>query len=165
MERICGATTLRGTPCRWPAGKCKVHGPRPLRMRPGDAREPESPPARPAPPPAALESRDLRGVAWWLLEEILSDRLQERAGAIASILRVLAALGPGELAEDEALAEVELRGLLMHGLPPKDEAAWERARAVFSPEALAEFARWGETGASVEDDAGDGDEPLRFRQG
>ena len=41
------------------------------------------------------------------------------AQALTAVLRVLAGLGPEPRQEEDALAEVELRGLLMHGVPPR----------------------------------------------
>jgi hypothetical protein len=81
-------------------------------------------------------------VSWWLLEQLVRDGVKERAAPIASIIRVLAGLGPGDPAESDALAETELRGLLMHGQPPRTDDEWRRAAATFTPEAIAEFERW-----------------------
>ena len=64
-----------------------------------------------------------------------------RASVLAAIVRVLAGLGPDPLSEHEALAEVELRGLLMHGIPPKNAEQWARAERVFAPETLDEIER------------------------
>ena len=57
-------------------------------------------------------------------------------------MRILASLGPEPMAEAEALKQVELRGRIMHGQPPRNPQEWERAAAVFDDEALAEFHRW-----------------------
>ena len=70
------------------------------------------------------------------------DLAAQRATVIASIIRTLTALGQEPLAADEALREVELRGRVMHGLPPRDPAEWEHAALVFSDDALDEFRRW-----------------------
>ena len=40
------------------------------------------------------------------------------------------------LQQTEALAEVELRGLLMHGIPPATEEQWARARRTVGTEFL-----------------------------
>lgn len=66
-------------------------------------------------------------------------------------MRVLATLGPEPLAEEESLREIELRGLLMNGIPPRTPDEWELAAKVFDDEALSEFRRWPVTGGEPED--------------
>jgi hypothetical protein len=73
-------------------------------------------------------------------------------------MRVLAALGPGGADTEEALREVQLRGRLMHGRPPKDAAEWALAERLFTDDALAEFRRWERLWSEA--DADDGVEPL-----
>lgn len=75
--------------------------------------------------------------AWWALRGLATGHVQPReASAVASLLRVLHALGPEPMDEEEALAEVELRGIIMAGLQPRNEAEWALARRRFSEEAL-----------------------------
>lgn len=153
-QRSCGAKTVAGTPCRWPADECRFHG---RSRRPEESAPPEQPVEQGPPPPVA--ERDLRGTGWWLLEQLTGTvPFAAREGSVAaSVLRVLAALGPEPASEDEALAEVELRGRLMHGQPPGTPQEWERAALVFEGDALAEFRRWEKL---LEGDGLDRDDPL-----
>ena len=92
-------------------------------------------------PQAAIE-HDLREVAWWMVQQILKADLDaQRAGALVSLMRLISSLGPEPMALEEALAEVELRGLIMHGIPPRNAEEWERASRIFSADSLAEFKR------------------------
>ncbi len=68
--------------------------------------------------------------------------ITSRSPSFASIMRVLHALGPDAAAEDDALRDVELVGLVMNGLPPRDDAEWARARDLFDEETLEELRRW-----------------------
>lgn len=135
----------------------------------------QAPPDREGMPgivPEAVRLRDVRGFAWWLAEELLQGigAPWNNATPVTSVLRVLAAMGPEPMAEDEALAEVELRGLVMHGIPPRTPEEWARAEALFSPEALREIRRWepllaadeGE-GELLEREGGHGLQPFRLR--
>jgi hypothetical protein len=108
--------------------------------------------------PDAVRERDLRDLGWWLAEHLIDASIEPPyAGPLVSLMRVLFALGPGDMAEAEVLREVELRGRLAHGLAPRDPDEWERAAAVFSAEALEEFARWAEGEAEAPVPGGDGD--------
>jgi hypothetical protein len=91
-----------------------------------------------APVPPALAARDLHEAAWWLLEATLSGRLNPREASVAaSLLRVIAGLGPPPANSAETDREVAVRALLMHGLLPRDANEWELARALFGDELLA----------------------------
>jgi hypothetical protein len=76
------------------------------------------------------------------------DRLrfgQVSALAAARYMRGILAfknLGLEPYDEKEALREVELRGRLMHGQPPRDPEEWAFARERFDDNAMAEFERW-----------------------
>jgi len=168
----CGAPTQQGGACRWPYRECQfAHHrawriaaglpvpkelPRPDNPLPGHGRE--TPGA--TPPPELLRDRDLHGLAWWLAEAALRGSVESReAAVVASLIRVLAALGPPGLEEDELLLEVELRALIAHGIPPRTEGEWARAAALFDDAALAEIRRW----PPLVDADGDHDaQPLRF---
>ena len=114
--------------------------------------------------PALLPSRDrdIRAIGWWLLDGLMSGEVEPRtASVVASVLRVMASLGPEPMDEREALAEVELRGLLMHGIPPATEEQWARARRTFGTEFLETLERrFNAIGAAPErrlpDEADDG---------
>lgn len=94
--------------------------------------------------PAAVVERDLRETGWWVIERLTSNAefKSPEGSVVASVLRVLAGLGPSPLSEEEALAEVELRGRLAHGLAPASPEQWERAIRVFEADAVEEYRRW-----------------------
>ena len=187
--RNCGATTKRGTACKFPEDECEHHqGWRarvPREERPNDEAEPggvATVPARvsrdgrsntrpgpvvaaPGPLPAPVVGRDLRGTGWWVIEKMAAGAVFEarEGGVVAALLRVLMALGPAPESEEEVLAEVALRGRLAHGLPPQDAAAWERVIRLFEPDAVEEFRRWeaeDERLGLLEGDGDDGGYPL-----
>ncbi|MCC6382600.1 MAG: hypothetical protein IT304_08815 [Dehalococcoidia bacterium] len=130
----CGAPTRKGPPCRFARGECPHHrrvGPAPAAAGEGLA------------VPPAVGLRDLRGTGWWVIAQTISGELAPpRASVVVSTIRTLAALGPGDLDEEEALREVELRARLMHGLAPRTPAEWERAGSLFATETLSELHRW-----------------------
>lgn len=101
---------------------------------------------------------ELRAFGWWVIRGLLGGAIGERKGAVlVSAARLVAGLGPDGDALDEALAATVLRGRVMHGLPPEDEAQWELAASLFTPDALAELRSWD---TSVEADLVDDREPL-----
>ncbi|MCY3506221.1 MAG: hypothetical protein OXH41_08665 [Chloroflexi bacterium] len=144
----CGAPTRGGAPCRFPADQCPhdAHA-RTREGRPGRSRS--------SSPVGAIRERDLRALGWWLIEETLAGRVTPpEASAVNRMMHTLLQLGPTPEADELALQEVALRGLLMHGVPPRTEQEWRRAAEIFDDEALAEFRRW----ASVEEGAMAGEE-------
>jgi hypothetical protein len=145
----CGALTLKGEPCKIARMSCTVHRRRQPAPRwpltrapgshPGEERAPAAKESLPIPP--AVTEHDLRGFAWWLVSRLLSGELDtQRAGVLATLLRVLSALGPEPASRERAFAEAALRGRMMHGLPPRDAAQWELAESLFSQEVLDEYA-------------------------
>lgn len=84
---------------------------------------------------------DILETGWWLIDQLIDGRLTAaEVSSAGGILRIIAGYdGPEDAA---TLAEVELRGRLMHGLPPRDEAEWEFAASLFNDDAMAEFRRW-----------------------
>ncbi len=165
MDR-CGAITKAGGPCRWPRGECQWHIPVGGEPFPTGSVAPLLGAAQADAPVAPereefpwLDGRDLRGLGWWLVEGTLRQRVGAReASVVASLLRTLAALGPDEGDTEDALREVELRGVLMHGMPPRTPEEWARAARIFDDDALAEFRRWERL--LLEADHGDRPEPL-----
>ncbi len=130
-KSTCGQMTKQGRPCGFPRGGCRWHDGSPA----GDGRVSLT--------PAAVGERDPRGLAWWTIDTLLRGELSAAsATVVASLLRVIAGLGPGAAEEAEALAETAFRGRIMHGLPPSTPAEWERAERNYTPEAVAEFRRW-----------------------
>ena len=145
-ETRCGAPTRGGSACRFLADRC----PHEAHAR---ARDERPTGARPSSPVGAIRERDLRALGWWLIEETLAGRVTPpETSAINRMMHTLLQLGPTPEADELALQEVALRGLLMHGVPPRTAEEWRRAGEVFDDEALAEFRRW----ASAEDS---GDQP------
>ncbi len=155
MEDLrCGSLATRsGEPCGRLKSECSHHQPR--------DRRPRSAPRR-ATAPDPVARRDLRGTGWWLMERLTAvDAVDEKRAAVAAtVLRVLASLGPEPANAAEALAEVELRGRLMHGQPPSSPEQWERAARAFDPDALEEFRRWDLANVLLEGDRDDEADPL-----
>ena len=154
MKRICGAMTLKGTPCQWDREKCIHHGPgeraphglQLVRSAPREAeqatanlREPTEPPE---PPPPALAERDIRGLAWWLFEQVTGDLDTTKARVLTSILHLLESLGPGGTEQDERLGEVVHVAKLALGIQPADDAEWDWVLARYEQDAIDEFHRW-----------------------
>ena len=141
-EAPCGAPTRGGSPCRYPAALCphEAHA----RHREGRVRRDPAPaPAPPATPLRAVRERDLRALGWWLIEQTLAGRVSPpEASAVNRMMHTLLQLGPDSEAGERALREVALRGLLMHGVPPRTPEEWNHAAELFDDEALAEFRRW-----------------------
>lgn len=72
--------------------------------------------------------RDPLAAAWRVIDALWREECEpQRAQAIIAALRLVFAAGQAPLERDRALREAELLGLLMHGLPPRDDA--ERALA------------------------------------
>ena len=137
-ESPCGAPTRGGTPCRFPADRCP-HEHHARARAPAGQGERE----QPGSPADAIHERDLRALGWWVIEETLAGRVTPpEASAVNRLMHTLQQLGPTPEADDLALQEVALRGLLMHGVPPHTPAEWRRAAEIFDEDALAEFRRW-----------------------
>ncbi|MBA4180311.1 MAG: hypothetical protein C0506_06960 [Anaerolinea sp.] len=94
-------------------------------------------------PPAPVVNRDLRALAWWAAGALLTGAVPGREiSALCTLIRVLHALGPEPDDEQEVLAELELRGVVMNGFPPRNEEEWALAERVFDADAIEEFRRW-----------------------
>jgi len=137
MVTRCEAPTAEGHPCRYAIEKCPHESHR-------TAREQRLPPVPEQPgSPDAILLRDERALAWWTLGELVAERLSTSQGsAIASLLRILHALGPTPLSEEQALVEAEFRGRIMHGMPPRSAEQWAMAERLYDAESVAEFRRW-----------------------
>lgn len=159
---ICGAMTQKGTPCRWPAGGCQVHGSHqptaPVAVPPpGEQAPPERAARQPEPGPSPPD-QDLRGLGWWLIDGVLNESPEVgRASVVAPVMRVLAALGPSPLDEEAALQESAFRGRLMNGFRPHTDEEWSKVARYLDEEALAEMRRWPDL---FEGDRGYRGEPL-----
>ena len=152
-EAHCGAPTRGGSACRFPADRCPHDA---------HARAREELPARERAPSStgAIRARDLRALGWWLIEETLAGRITpSETSAVNRMMHTLLQLGPAPEADELALQEVALRGLLMHGVPPRTAEEWRRAAEIFDDEALGEFRRW----ASREDANEPGGEDANAR--
>jgi hypothetical protein len=116
--------------------------------------------------PAAFHEHDARGLSWWVIGETLGGRLEApRASVAAALLRLLHVLGPDPVSDEEAWQEVELRGRIMHGQPPRNPREWERVALLYDDEALEEFRRWEAElrGPLLEGDGRDADDPEVLR--
>lgn len=108
--------------------------------------------------------RDLRAFSWWLLEAILDGEVAPAKGGVMSgLLRIIAGLGPEPASEAEVYKELELRGRLMTGLPPRTPEEWDRVALFLDDEALEEIRTWPMDGPRhphlLERDSGDVREP------
>jgi hypothetical protein len=178
---VCSGRTQDGEPCGWTSGPCPHHGAdgkrRTARRKPPtNVIEPE--PVSVAPPrqslglPGAVVQHDLRQLGWWLIGETLLENVDVRsASVVVTAMRVISALGPEPMAEEDALKEVELRGRIMNGQPPRNAEEWARAERVFDGDAIAEFRRWEARGKPrpellrLEGDRDDRSQPLVFGDG
>jgi len=145
----CTATGKDGAPCRLYArhGRdlCINHDPDYAEQRRANVHAGGR--ARSAPGvteiPEAIARRDVRKSVWWLTEQLVLGTISSsRALALSRLLHTAAQMGPDELDEEQILREIELRGILMHGIPPRDDEEWELAKTIFDDDAIAEFKRW-----------------------
>ena len=93
----------------------------------------------------AVAKRDLHAVAWQLLEDLLEDDRVDaarRASAGATLIRVVEALGEPPVSRERAAAEIALRGMVMHGMPPRNAEEWALAEELFTPDALEMIRTW-----------------------
>jgi hypothetical protein len=160
-EEKCGATTKAGGRCNYRRARCPHHQKgraaanqlRPsiptteLEVAAGDDSSLAAGRAQVGYGPElrdrALEERDARRLAWWVAGEMARGTLETQRGTVlSSVLRLLHTMGPEPADQEDALAEVEMRGMLMHGLPPRDPEEWARAERTFNDEAMGEFHRW-----------------------
>lgn len=155
-EKRCGAPTRGGSACRFPIDRCphESHG---------HARETNPRGEQTPSPVTAIREHDLRALGWWLIEETLAGRITPpEASAVNRMMHTLLQLGPAPEADELALQEVALRGLLMHGVPPRTAEEWRRAAEIFDDEALAEFRRWASPeGENGQDGRGVAARPVR----
>ena len=97
--------------------------------------------------PEAVAARDVRQLAWWTIGALIDGSLEARdVAALCTLIRTLHTLGPEPEEEEAILAEIELRGVVMNGFPPRNDEEWALAERVFDADALAEFHRWEATG-------------------
>ena len=88
--------------------------------------------------------RDIRSVGWYWLEKLTEFQPFEpkHAAPVASIARLIHALGDAPQDAAEAAAEAALFGAIMHGIPPRDAAQWEIVERTFDPETEKDLRRW-----------------------
>lgn len=101
-------------------------------------------PAQPARAlPEAVAARSVRQLAWWTIGALIEGTLEARdVTALCTLIRTLHTLGPEPEDQQAILAEVELRGVVMNGFPPRNDEEWALAERVFDADAIAEFHRW-----------------------
>ena len=153
MRPICGVRTSTG-PCPLDRGECSLHPtivgrqvtpakPVPRFSPRGQAQSPSRIPRPVVKLPPALAERDIRGLAWWLFEQVALDRVKtNEARVLAFILKLLESLGPGGMERDDQLAEVARIGKLSLGIPPATGDEWDWVAGRFEDEAIEEFQRW-----------------------
>jgi hypothetical protein len=149
MHDVCGAITRKGGHCQNRRGAaCPYHtDDQRARGRAEDPGESDDRPrgAGPAARESAIAGRDLHAVAWRLLEDLLEDDRVDaarRASAGATLIRVVEALGEPPVSREQAAAEIALRGMVMHGMPPRNAEEWALAEELFTPDAIAMFRTW-----------------------
>lgn len=147
MNDVCGAITRKGGLCQNRRGAACPYHTDDERARATSAQEPiaqereEGIPGR----RDAITARDLHAVAWRLLEDLLEDDRVDaarRASAGATLIRVVEALGEPPVSREQAAAETALRGMVMHGMPPRNAEEWALAEELFTPDAIAMFRTW-----------------------
>jgi len=135
---FCNTTSPSGNPCAHPKAACPLHTPESASVEPlapGDE------------PQAAKPMRDPRLLGQLAVERVFEENASPlQAARLIRTLRTLHAMGNLPEDEDRILAEVELRGVVMNGFPPRNEKEWALAREVFDDDAIREFHRWEETG-------------------
>ncbi len=146
VSEICGAITRKGGRCQNRLGAdCPYHSDE-QRARAAASPPPGAPdPNRGRMRSDAVAARDLHGVAWALLEGLLADDTVDaarKASAGATLIRVVSGLGEPPVSRERAAAEIALRGMIMHGLPPRNAEEWALAEELFTPEAVAMFRTW-----------------------
>lgn len=115
-------------------------------VHPNSIREPD-PGAPERAMPEAVAERDLRDLAWWTAGALIDGTMEARdVSAMCTLIRTLHALGPEPEDQEAVLKEIELRGVVMNGFPPRNEEEWALAEQVFDADAIAEFHRWEATG-------------------
>lgn len=144
MNAICGAITRKGGRCQNRLGDhCPYHTDEQRARASGPAPDTEA--RRQPGRREAIAGRDLHAVAWALLEDLLADDTLDagrRASAGATLIRVVEGLGEPPVSRERAAAEIALRGMIMHGLPPRNAEEWALAEELFTPDAIAMFRTW-----------------------
>ena len=134
---FCNITSPSGNACVHLSGSCPLHTPEPAVTEP---------PATDAEPETA-EPRDPRVIGRIVVERVLDENASPiQAARFLRTLRSLDAMGDLPEDQERVLKEIELRGVVMNGFPPRNEEEWALAREVFDDDAIAEFERWIATG-------------------
>lgn len=135
MSDLCNSPTSTGHTCGYPPNACPLH----IRVWPATA-----------PGEQPLEKFD-RNTLKPIAESVITKLT---GGAITPLeairwlraLRNFHDLPISQEDEDEVLAEIELRGVVMNGFPPRNDEEWALAAKVFDADAIREFRRWEEVG-------------------
>ena len=134
MSDLCGSPTSVGHSCGYPPNACPLH------VRVWQQPDPETAPGH-------FDRNSLGPIAASVITR-LSDGLLTPLDA-NRWLRAIATFVKLPVTDDDQeriLREIELRGVVMNGFPPRDEEEWALAEKVFDAEAITEFHRWEETG-------------------
>jgi len=135
VSDLCNSPTSTGHTCGYPPNACPLH----IRVWPSTA---------PAEPPLEKFDRNsLKPIAESVLTK-LTDGAITPLEAIRwfRAIRNFHELPISQEDENEVLAEVELRGVVMNGFPPRNDEEWALAEKVFDADAIREFHRWEEVG-------------------
>jgi hypothetical protein len=131
---LCSLRTETGPACGYPPGACPIHT-RDSVPAPATSQEEQ--------PDEKFNHESLRPIAESVITRLNGGTLKP-LDAIRWLraLHTFYQLPVPALDEQEAWKEVELRGLIMHGQPPRNPEEWARAELVFDDEALAMFHDW-----------------------
>lgn len=135
MSDLCNSQTATGHACGYPPNACPLH----VRVWPATTAE--------APPAEKFDRNTLAPLAAAVITRLTNGALTPLdANRWLRALSTFHKLPIAEEDEDDILAEIELRGVVMNGFPPRNEEEWALAEKVFDAEAIAEFHRWEATG-------------------
>lgn len=135
MIVLCGSPTPSGFSCGYPPNQCPLH------IR--DFTASDAVPAPDDPEPERVDSYALATFAAAVITRLCRGRITPLDATRAlHALDTFTRLRVPETTKDEELAEVELRGVVMNGFPPRNDEEWELAKKVFDADAITEFHRW-----------------------
>ena len=131
MTDLCNSPTSTGHSCGYPPNTCPLH----IRAWPTNTSETH--------PSEKFDRKSLGPIAQSVVVKLT-------AGAITPLeairwlraIHIFHDLPMSTEDEDDVLAEIELRGVVMNGFPPRNDEEWELAKKVFDADAITEFHRW-----------------------
>ena len=135
MSDLCNSPTATGHTCGYPPNACPLH----IRVWPApDAGEA---------PSDEFDPDDLAALSRTVIAKLTRGAITPlEAIRWLRALRSFHDLPVSQEDQEEVLKEIELRGVVMNGFPPRNEEEWALAREVLDDDAIAEFERWIATG-------------------